>query len=137
MAELNFAFDNHGRVPVDVKKTFGTIEVLKVLAPAMVFEDGKPTGEISERPVECLSSAVDGGVIISFDPEVDTSQLKIFDQLELDDDNVDVVPWANIDKNAYGNAADSGCKIRASKFRKVSAAMPNPGKPQQENKDIK
>lgn len=137
MAELNFAFDNRGRIPTDVKKTLGTLEVLKVLEPKIKFEDGESTGEISERPVEFLSAAVGGSVVISFDPGVDTAQLKTFDQIELEDDDTDVIAWANIDPNAFGNFAESDVKIRATKFRKVNAVMPNPGKPQQENKDIK
>ena len=124
MAELNFQFENKGRIPTDIKKTLGDLEVLKVLEPRIAFENNEPTGEIIERPVEFLSSAVGGSVVISFEPQVDTTMLNVFDQIELNDDQVDVVAWANIDPNAFGNFADSDVKIKAIGFKKVSGNKP-------------
>lgn len=128
MAEFNFQFENHGRVPCDIKKTLGEIEVLKVLQPTMVFdEENNQTGEIAERPVECLSSVVDGSVLIVFDAALDdVANLNTFEKIELDNDHVDVVPWASIDSNAYSNYAESAVKIKASKFSRVGSDKKDP-----------
>lgn len=135
MAELNFQFENKGRIPTDIKKTLGDLEVLKVLEPRMAFENNEPTGEIIERPVEVLSSAVGGSVVIAFEPQVDLTGLQTFDGIELTDDQVDVVAWANIDPNAFGNFADSDVKIKASGFKKVTGAKPTATpEPKKENK---
>lgn len=127
MAEFNFQFENHGRVPCDIKKTLGEIEVLKVLQPTMVFdEENNQTGEIAERPVECLSSVVDGSVLIVFDAALnDVANLATFEKIELDSDHVDIVPWVTIDSNAYSNYAESAVKIKASKFNRVGSDKKN------------
>lgn len=124
MADLNFSFDNRGRIPADIKKTLGKLEVLKVLEPRQVFEDGEPTGEVLDRPVEFLSSAVGGSVVVTFAAGVDTSSLQTFDEIILNDEDVEVVPWANIDPNAFGNFADSDVKITAATFNRAGANVP-------------
>ena len=142
MAEFRFQFDNGGRVPCDVKKTLGTIEILKVLEPVQVFEDGQPTGEVAERPVECFSETADAVVLVTFPPEVDLTGLKAFDAIELPQNSTDVVPWASIDPNAR-NARDatSGIKVKAAKFKRLgSSPTPAPTQPQKtsaEEKDNK
>lgn len=123
MARIEF-FDNGNVVPADPEATLGTLEILKVLEPRMVYEEDEegnsvPTGEISERPVECFSTIAGCSVDISFSPDVVLEGLKPFDEISLQ--GVEFVPWANIDENSMSNYADSGIKIRATGFKQVTA----------------
>lgn len=140
MAGFRFQFDNNGRVPCDVKKTLGTVDVLKVLEPVQVFEDGQPTGEVAERPVECFSETADAALLVVFPPEVDLTGLKAFDAIELPQNATDVVPWASIDPNARSvRDAISGIKVKALSFKRVTItpAPAQPRKPKVEDKENK
>lgn len=138
MAGFRFQFDNSGRVPCDVNKTLGTVDVLKVLEPVQVFEDGQPTGEVAERPVECFSETADAALLVMFPPEVDLTGLKAFDAIELPQNATDVVPWANIDPNARSvREATSGIKVKALSFKRVTNTPVQPRKPKAEDKENK
>jgi hypothetical protein len=120
MADISFQFDNKGRVPCDVKKTFGEITVLRILEPTQVFDDEqKPTGEIAERPVECFSSVVDGSILVDFAAEVNLEGVEPFTEIELHEDFVDVVPWGEIIPNGQNEFVQVNAKIKATKFTKV------------------
>lgn len=123
MAELNFQYQNSGRVPVDVKKTLGTLTVLKVLPPRTIFEEddeGKfaDTGEIGERLVEAFSSVAETPVLLNLEGKLDTSSLDYGDVLLLSDGDVSITPWGNIDANSQSYRPDNfGIKITVHSFK--------------------
>lgn len=133
MAELNFQFQNSGRIPADVKETLGSVTVLKVLEPRQEFEDDKPTGEIIERQIEAFSTKAEGAILLALDPNLSTEGLKFGDELEFNDSDISLVAWSNISPNAQNAFADTGVKIKVHGFRKAGGVPIKPAerKPEQ------